>query len=208
LRYQKFSFTDGSSIRPFGVESPANFSRINNSIERWLEETILLPLRLNLWCLRIVFYMGAERMYRDNWLILAVCCIFLFGCASWQKANTDKSKLAPTSSAAKAATRSVKSADGLINGEIVGTPAPGSKFDKLQIGMTLEQVEHLIGRPNDTDSRITGNLYQPFYFGGDTQRTEAFYKDEGQLTFSNVHPDSTADTLIRIMVEPDATGNR
>lgn len=138
-------------------------------------------------------------MYRSNLIISAVCLILLFGCTTRHKpspaeANTDKT--------------TVRSADGLIKGEIVGTPAPGSKFDKLQIGMTLEQVEKLIGQPNDTDSRITGKQYQPFYFGGDTQRTEAYYKGEGQLTFSNRHPDSSADTLIRIMVNPNATGNR
>jgi hypothetical protein len=138
-------------------------------------------------------------MYLRNWILSAVCLFLLFGCASRQKTETIK---------AKADIRAVKSADGLINGEIVGTPAPGSKFDKLQIGMTMEQVENLIGRPNDTDSRITGKQYQPFYFGGDTQRTEAFYKGEGQLTFSNMHPDGAADTLIRIMVKPNATGNR
>jgi len=87
-------------------------------------------------------------------------------------------------------------------------PAPDSKFAQLQIGMTMGQVENLIGRPDNTDSRITGKQYQPFHFGGDTQRTEAFYKGEGQLTFSNTQPDSAADTLIRIMVNPDATGNR
>ena len=146
-------------------------------------------------------------MYRNNWLVPFVCFVFLFGCASRHKAGTNKSKPASTSSAAQADVRTVKSADGLIKGEIVGTPAPGSKFAQLQIGMTREQVENLIGRPSDTDSRITGKQYQPFYFGGDTQRTEAFYKGEGQLTFSNIHPDSAADTLIRIMVNPDATGN-
>jgi hypothetical protein len=138
-------------------------------------------------------------MYRSNWIISAVCLIPLIGCASLQKTETAK---------VSADIRIVKSADGLINGEIVGIPAPGSKFDKLQIGMTLEQVENLIGQPNKTDSRITGKQYQPFYFGGDTQRTEAFYKGEGQLTFSNMHPDNAADTLIRIMVNPNATGNR
>jgi len=136
-------------------------------------------------------------MYRSNWMTLAVCLFFLFGCASRQKAETENADI-----------RVVKSADGLIKGEIVGTPAPGSKFDKLKIGMTLEQVENLIGRPNDTDSRITGKQYQPFYFDGDTQRTEAYYKGEGQLTFSNTHPDSTADTLIRIIVNPNSTGIR
>jgi hypothetical protein len=138
-------------------------------------------------------------MYRSNWIISAVCLMFLFGCTASRK---------PALTGANADTRTVKSADGSIKGEIIGTPAPGSKFDKLQIGMTLEQVKKLIGQPNDTDSRITGKQYQPFYFGGDTQRTEVFYKGEGQLTFSNKHPDNAADTLIKIMVNPNATGNR
>jgi hypothetical protein len=119
----------------------------------------------------------------------------LFGCTLLQKEETANPDI-----------RLVNSADGLVKGEIVGSPALGSKFDKLKIGMTLKQVENLIGEPNNTDSRITGKQYQPFYFGGDTQRTEAFYKGEGQLTFSNMHPDSAADTLIRIMVNPNATG--
>jgi hypothetical protein len=145
-------------------------------------------------------------MHRKTWLVFAICFMFMFGCASRQITETISSKPAPTTSATNAAGRSVMSADGLIRGEIVGTPPPDSKFAQLKIGMKLEQVENLIGRPNNTDSRITGKQYQPFYFGGDTQRTEAFYKGEGQLTFSNTHPESAADTLIRILVNPNATG--
>ena len=154
-------------------------------------------------------------MLRDNWLISAICIVFLFGCASKQKPKTIKSpakttlsKPVPATPAAKEEVQAIRSADGLIKGEIVGTPAPDSKFSRLQIGMTLEQVEKLIGLPDDTDSRVTGKQYQPFHFGGDTQRTEAFYKGEGQLTFSNTQPDSAADRLIRIMVDPNATGSR
>jgi hypothetical protein len=140
-------------------------------------------------------------MYRNHWLILTFCFIFLFGCTSLQQAKTappaktTKAKLEP---------RVVKSEDGSIEGEMIGSPAPDSKFSKLKIGMTLEQVKKLIGQPNRIDSRITGKQYQPFYFGGDTQRTEVFYKNEGRLTFSNIQPDSPADTLIQIMVNPDA----
>lgn len=155
-------------------------------------------------------------MYPVNRLIPVICIAFLFGCASQQKkpktikspAKTTLTKPAPATPAAKVEVQAVRSADGLIKGEIVGTPAPDSKFTQLQIGMTLEQVEKLIGRPDDSDSRITGKQYQPFHFGGDTQRTEAFYKGEGQLTFSNTQPDSAADRLIRIMVDPNATGSR
>jgi hypothetical protein len=148
-------------------------------------------------------------MCRNNWLVLIVCLVTLSGCASRQKVETTKSS-AETAKAtgSKVPGRPVKSADGSIDGEIVGIPATGSKFAQLQIGMTIRQVEDLIGKPNDTDSRITGKQYQPFYFGGDTERTEAFYKNEGKLTFSNIHPDSAADTLIRIVVNPEASGSR
>ncbi len=143
-------------------------------------------------------------MNRFTWSLAALCIMFLLGCASPHKTETNISK--PAQKPAKVGGRLVMSADGLVKGEIVGTPAPASKFSQLQIGMTLKEVENLIGRPNNTDSRITGKQYQPFYFGGDTQRTEAYYKDEGQLTFSNTHPDSSADTLIRIMVDTSASG--
>jgi len=139
-------------------------------------------------------------MYRNIIFILAVCTTFLFGCASMQKAKTTPPV---KTSKAKAEVHSVKSDDGTVEGEIIGTPVPISKFSKLKIGMTLEQVKSIIGKPNHTDSRVTGKQYQPFYFGGDTQRVEAFYKNEGRLTFSNIKPDSAPDTLIQIMVNPD-----
>ncbi len=146
---------------------------------------------------------------------LIACSALLFGCASEQKveptkpsAETTKAKPAPAPPAKTPTVLLVKSADGLVEGEIIGTPAPGSKFAQLKIGMTLKQVEKLIGRPNDSDSRFTGKQFQPFYFGGDTRRMEAFYKYEGQLTFCNLHQNSEADTLIRIMVNPNATGTR
>jgi len=145
-------------------------------------------------------------MNRNPWLIAAINVIFLFGCASQHKTETTTLKRARPPSAAKSAVRPAMSADGLIKGEIVGTPAPSSKFSRLQIGMTLKQVTLLIGPPNRSDSRITGKQYQPFYFGGDTQRTEAYYNGEGHLTFSNIQPDNSPDTLIRITVSPDMAG--
>ena len=151
-------------------------------------------------------------MRLNNLLIPAICIIFLFGCASKNKADTNassgaaessepaKSKAKPTSNS-----REVKSKDGVV-GEIVGTPAPKSKFAKLEIGMRQVQVENLIGRPNDLSNHITGKQFRPFYFGGDTQRIEAFYKGEGQLTYSNTNNFSAPDTLIKIEANPKATG--
>jgi hypothetical protein len=159
-------------------------------------------------------------------LVSAACLAFLFGCASRQKtdapppaassspqaASGSKTTPAPATSGSKAATpartdgRKVKSKDGKVDGEIFGTPAAKSKFAKLEIGMSRTAVEKLIGVPDDSDTHITGRQFTPFYFGGDTQRYEAFYKNEGQLTYSNSSRYSAPDTLIIILVDRKATG--
>jgi hypothetical protein len=149
--------------------------------------------------------------------VFAACLVFLFGCASRQKTDTPpppaassapKSKAAPKAAPAPARTdgRKVKSKDGKVDGEIFGTPAAKSKFARLEIGMSRTAVEKLIGGPDDSDTHITGRQFTPFYFGGDTQRYEAFYKNEGQLTYSNGSRYSGPDTLITISVDRKATG--
>ena len=100
----------------------------------------------------------------------------------------------------------MKSKDGKISGEIFGTPAAKSKFAQVEIGMSRGRVEKLIGVPDDSQTHITGRSFQPFYFGGDTQRYQAFYKSEGQLTFSNISMRSAPETLIVITVDRKATG--
>lgn len=151
-------------------------------------------------------------MHLNKILIPAICLIFLFGCAAKNKADTKTSSNAAESSApaksenkATANSRTVKSKDG-IEGEVIGKPAAGSKFAKLEIGMRQVQVENLIGRADDLSNHITGKQFRPFYFGGDTQRIEAYYKNEGQLTYSNTNNFSAPDTLIRIEANPKATG--
>ncbi|MGH8564515.1 MAG: hypothetical protein ACREXW_10685 [Gammaproteobacteria bacterium] len=134
----------------------------------------------------------------------------LFGCASHQQADTSAPSASETDSASPSSpgTRIVKSRDGSFDGEIIGTPAPNSKFAKVEIGMGLREVEDLIGRADDTEGHITGKQFIPFFFGGDTHRLEAFYKNEGELTFSPAHLGGLPDVLIRITVNPEATGYR
>lgn len=69
-------------------------------------------------------------------------------------------------------------------GEITGRPAAGSKFTKLEIGMSLKQVTDLIGQPSDQGAYITGKAFIPFFFGGDTHRQELVYKNQGRLIFA------------------------
>ena len=150
-------------------------------------------------------------------LISGACLVLLFGCATRQKTDAPPpaaasspsqpaAKAEPARGAARTGGRKVKSKDGKISGEIFGTPAAKSKFAQVEIGMSRTRVEKLIGGPDDAATHITGRQFQPFYFGGDTQRYEAFYKGEGQLTFSNSSMRSAPETLIVITVDRKATG--
>jgi hypothetical protein len=73
---------------------------------------------------------------------------------------------------------------GEVEGEITGKPAPGSKFVKIKIGMSMKQVADLIGQPSDQGAYVTAKAFIPFYFGGDRHRYEAVYKNTGRLIFA------------------------
>lgn len=68
-------------------------------------------------------------------------------------------------------------------GEILGKPAPGSKFSRLQIGMKMEKAIELLGPPNDSGTRMSGTMFNPFYFGADKYKRELAYKGMGRLVF-------------------------
>ena len=64
-------------------------------------------------------------------------------------------------------------------------PIPAdSPFAKIKLGMGMDEVYALIGPPTDTGHHITGKAFIPYYYGGDTQRTEAIYKGLGTIVFS------------------------
>ncbi|WP_293776267.1 hypothetical protein [uncultured Oxalicibacterium sp.] len=69
-------------------------------------------------------------------------------------------------------------------GQIIGTPAPKSKFTNLKIGMGFNEVISIAGQPTDTSSYITGKAWIPFYFGSGRYETVFYYKGVGRLTFS------------------------
>ena len=68
---------------------------------------------------------------------------------------------------------------------VIGTPAPGSKFAKLKLGMTMKEVFAKIGRPDAQWHRPTGKSHIPFYYGDDRWVEECSYKKEGRLTFNS-----------------------
>ena len=70
-------------------------------------------------------------------------------------------------------------------GVIVGKPEEGSKFSKLKIGMTLNEVEKTIGSPTKQWTHPTGKAAIPFYFGPDRWVIQYSYKGEGVLTLNS-----------------------
>jgi hypothetical protein len=98
-------------------------------------------------------------------------------------------------------------ADSAKAADVIGTPAPGSKFAKIQVGMHSKQIMDLIGPPTDQKMYMTGKAWIPFHFGSDNSRTEYHYKGEGVLTFSNGGMGSMGSMkLIRIKVDTQESG--
>ncbi len=83
---------------------------------------------------------------------------------------------------------------------------PDSKFAKISVGMSMQEVFDLIGPPTDTRTYTTGKAFIPFYFGRDMARNEALYKGEGRITFTGVGVGGVALKVYRIVYDPTEPG--
>ena len=137
-------------------------------------------------------------------LAAAAAILALSACAAQRGGSPAGTDAAETGPLATGQSRTVTMDNG-DEGELVGTPAPGSKFSKIKLNMNKRQVENLIGPPDDETSHITGKAFIPFFFGGDTNRLQAFYQGEGQLTYSPRSFGAQPTQLIRIEANPRAT---
>lgn len=129
--------------------------------------------------------------YRD--LVLIVLTALLASACASRPAKTDSTERAPSAQSvpppkaapAKESAKKGPAKKEASEGEIVGKPATGSKFSKLQLGMTLNQVEKAIGRPTRQWTHPTGKASIPFYFGPDRWVIQYSYKGEGVLTINS-----------------------
>lgn len=118
-------------------------------------------------------------------IIILMLAGLLTACASSQtKTASTQPAATPAAPPAPRNTQIVKSTDGSLEGEVVGTIAPNSRFSKLKIGMTLSEVNALIKAPDDLKRHETGKRWIPFYYGNDAQRMQALYIGEGCLTYT------------------------
>jgi hypothetical protein len=145
----------------------------------------------------------------------AAVAVLISACSSTSNAPEAQPKAAapaatPAPVAAKPApapasnTTNAKSIDGKYTGEIVGKPAPNSKFAKLRIGMEMSEIQAIMGRsPDRSHGYESGKRWIPFYYGNDARRVQALYKGEGCLivTGGNIWGGGSGD-LIQMSVDP------
>lgn len=104
----------------------------------------------------------------DACLIVVACSLMCVGCAS-SSGDGSSSKETPKNNHAK-------TWDAL--------PA-GHTFTKVSYGMGEKEVADLIGEPSDRSGYVTGQAWNPFYYGTDTHRQTWYYKGVGRLTFNS-----------------------
>lgn len=126
---------------------------------------------------------------KHAYLVLIALTVALSSACASRTAKTETSEPAPPAKQAPAKAAPAKpapaKAEPAAEGAIVGKPAAGSKFAKLKIGMTLVQVEKLIGPPTKQWQHPTGKASIPFYFGPDRWVIKYSYKGEGVLTLNS-----------------------
>lgn len=116
-------------------------------------------------------------------LCVSLSILVVLGCASKSSqhkttevaAETPAEAIEPEKEIAK-----VKKIAGIngFEGDILGAPVVGSKFQSLQIGMTVKQVTDILGRPS-----WRGTYGTPFS-GGDRTAFQLRYRDQGDLVFT------------------------
>jgi len=139
-------------------------------------------------------------------VFLAVSVVVLLSACGGTAPKAGSTKAADEPAVSSGDARVVKSRDGSFEGEVIGTPAAGSKFARLKIGMSMREVQDVMDRaPDRSHSYESGKRWIPFYFGNDARRMQAWFRGEGCLVFTdgNVWGGAGGD-LIQIQV--DASG--
>ncbi len=96
-----------------------------------------------------------------------------------------KEAAAKEAAAKEAAAKEAAAREAAAESAVANVPTPGVKFAQLKTGMTLNQVEKLIGSPDKQWRHPTEKASIAFYFGPDRWVIKYAYKGEGVLTFNS-----------------------
>lgn len=115
-------------------------------------------------------------------VLIALAAALTTACAS-PPPKTEPPESAPATKAAPAKESDRKAPD--AESVEAGKPSVDSMFARLKLGMTLSQVEELVGAPTRQWRRATEKARIPYYFGPDRWEIQYAYKGEGVLTFNS-----------------------
>jgi outer membrane protein assembly factor BamE (lipoprotein component of BamABCDE complex) len=89
-----------------------------------------------------------------------------------------------------------------------GVPPPaGSKLAKVEKKMSQEQVRKIMGDPDNEKSYVTGQMFNPFNYGGNSgANVEWSYKGVGRVIFT-VHRWTSQLQVTRIDYDPSEAGD-
>ncbi|WP_165312497.1 hypothetical protein [Vibrio ziniensis] len=109
--------------------------------------------------------------------------------------------------ASNSASSSAQSSEAAVtNTQVAGNIPAKSKFAKVKVGMTMGEVNSLIGNPTDSTTYITGKSFIPFYFGNDAARIEALYKGEGRIIYTGGNAFGRKYRVYKIAYNPSEPG--
>jgi hypothetical protein len=80
-----------------------------------------------------------------------------------------------------------------------GVP-PDSMLAKIELGMRHDQVETILGSPDERIDRLTAKAWIPFYSGPDANLRDWIYEGEGRVVFSLY---KGALEVIDVIYDPD-----
>ncbi|MGD9842565.1 MAG: hypothetical protein AB7F79_13200 [Steroidobacteraceae bacterium] len=80
-------------------------------------------------------------------------------------------------------------------------------FAAVKEGMSMQEVDELLGPPTNQTTYMTGKQFQPFNFGArDVQRTKYLYKGVGHIVFSLKSAYNGQYRVIEIVPDPAESG--
>lgn len=132
-------------------------------------------------------------------LFVTMTLLFLVACSS----NSTHPISQDTASTDKVSTTTETEKPTSTNTENTDTPPPAdSKLAQIKKGMTDSEVRSVLGEPMSSNSYMTGKNWIPFYYGGDTRRTDYLYPELGRVVFS-MNRYSGSLKVIRIIYDPN-----
>lgn len=125
-------------------------------------------------------------------LLSSLSLLSLLGCATAPDTAPASSFRAPTGYEV----RQVRSMQDDFTGEVSGLPGPNSRFQRIAIGMSLDEVYRTIGQPDRLFRLPSGNNWLQTRLGTAPHRIVAVYQGVGCLS---AHDGGLPNTRMRVL---------